>query len=172
MFSKRKRIKIKIKESTSRKQWSRIKIPTHMMFAHSPSPITKLGWPADWPFPRNWPDLRLGSNGASPNLASKFVASSRRILVEVQTDLNNDRGRHGMVYKSTHLTVHKSTINDRLVLWTSNSEQWTINTQPVIREIFGHHNRLRSLCLQVQPNYMFISSGFPLLNWGIFHKLF
>jgi hypothetical protein len=38
----------------------------------------------------------------------------------------------------------------------------------VVGEILGHHHRLRSVCLQVQPGgYMLLtSSGFPLLNWG------
>ena len=38
----------------------------------------------------------------------------------------------------------------------------------VITEIFGH-NRLRSWCLQVQPvGHLLTSSGFPLLDWGIY----
>ena len=42
----------------------------------------------------------------------------------------------------------------------------------VIGEVFGHNYRLRSECLQVQPvtGYMFTSSGFALLNWGVLYR--
>ena len=49
----------------------------------------------------------------------------------------------------------------------------SVEAGPVIGEIFGHTNRLRSEFLQVQPvGYMLTTFGFLLLNWGIFFYIY
>jgi hypothetical protein len=55
----------------------------------------------------------------------------------------------------------------RLCVMTGVPSSKLMHNGLVIREIFGHNCRLR--CVFASPTgYTLTSSGFPLLNWGIF----
>ena len=42
----------------------------------------------------------------------------------------------------------------------------------VIGEIFGHNRLVEILVFATPTGYMLTTSGFPLLNWGIFYRFF
>ena len=136
-------------------------------FAKLPASSSALNSRRQWPGTRGdfWAEPMIGENWQL--IIDEPVEFEKKPAVEVQ-DCKKITGHFRGIFR-----IYPNLIKENRRMWTSNRlDLQTLGSQPVMPNNLPDHwaEPVEILVFAIPTGYMLTSSGYPVLNWGIFYR--